>query len=182
MKEKLQTFSHWLNETPAGNRFASWFLWVAVFVTFCVLGLRELNAQTAYGHSNSGVCIYDRQGLPRSESIQGAPACACALRGGISGWPDNTNPNGARSRRLTALTRSVFGDSEPSPPDLKFHDRLTDAGLRTALCYHQSYARVLHPSLSAAFDTTRANARINRAIRAFDREIGRLWKGQTLAA
>ena len=63
--------------------------------------------------------------------------------------------------------------------------RVTDDGLRTAMCYHRSYARVLRPSMSVVFDfaaPTATAARLNRAIDSFDNEIGRLWEGYGLAA
>ncbi len=60
---------------------------------------------------------------------------------------------------------------------------VTDAGLRAALCYHRTYARVLRPALSVAFDASAQSAtRLNRAINAFDTEIQRLWEGRGLAA
>ena len=60
--------------------------------------------------------------------------------------------------------------------------RVTDAGLRTALCYNRICARVLRPTLSVVFDRSRANARINGAIESFDREMQHLWEGRQLAA
>ncbi|MCY4112018.1 MAG: hypothetical protein OXF96_08775 [Chloroflexi bacterium] len=61
--------------------------------------------------------------------------------------------------------------------------RVTDDGLRTALCYHRTCARVLRPAMSAVFDAPpRASSRINRAVDSFDREIQRLWEGHILAA
>ena len=61
--------------------------------------------------------------------------------------------------------------------------RVTDAGLTTALCYQRAHARVLRPAMATLFDPDeRAHARINRTVRAFDREIQRLWKGHRIAA
>ena len=60
--------------------------------------------------------------------------------------------------------------------------RVTDEGLRVALCYHRTHARVLRPVLSVAFDASRSNAPINRAISSFDHHIQRLWEGRQLAA
>ena len=61
--------------------------------------------------------------------------------------------------------------------------RVTDDGLRTAMCYHRAHARVLRPAMSVAFQAPpRSNARLNRAIDSFDREVQRLWDGQGLAA
>ena len=61
--------------------------------------------------------------------------------------------------------------------------RVTDNGLRTALCYHRTYARVLQPAISVAFDApARSVSRLNRAIKSFDHEIQRLWEGYDLAA
>ena len=61
--------------------------------------------------------------------------------------------------------------------------RVTDHGLRTALCYHRTYARVLRPAMSAVFDApSRSASRLNRAVESFDREVRRLWEGYDLAA
>ena len=61
--------------------------------------------------------------------------------------------------------------------------RVTERGIKTALCYHRTLARVLRPALAMLFDPAdRKNARINRAVAAFDREIHRLWRGQPIAA
>ena len=61
--------------------------------------------------------------------------------------------------------------------------RVTDAGLRTAMCYHRTHARVLRPALAVVFDApARAAARLNRAVDSFDSEVQRLWKGRQLAA
>ena len=61
--------------------------------------------------------------------------------------------------------------------------RVTDEGLRTAMCYHRTHARVLRPAMSVAFQAPpRVAARLDRAIDSFDREIQRLWEGRSLAA
>ena len=61
--------------------------------------------------------------------------------------------------------------------------RVTDDGLRTALCYHRTYARVLRPAMSVVFDAPpRSASRLNRAVDSFDRQIQRLWEGRQLAA
>ncbi len=61
--------------------------------------------------------------------------------------------------------------------------RVTDAGLRTAMCYHRTHARVLRPALAVVFDAPpRAAARLNRAVDSFDSEVQRLWEGRQLAA
>ena len=61
--------------------------------------------------------------------------------------------------------------------------RVTDDGLRTALCYHRTYARVLRPAMSVVFDTPpRSAARLTRAVESLDREVQRLWEGCALAA
>ena len=59
--------------------------------------------------------------------------------------------------------------------------RVTDDGLRVALCYHRTGTRVLRPALSLAFDASRDHVRINRAIASFDSEIERLWEGRLAA-
>ena len=61
--------------------------------------------------------------------------------------------------------------------------RVTAAGIRTALCYQRTYARVLRPTLSAVFDTDPPRgSRLKRTVDVFDREIVRLWEGHELAA
>ena len=61
--------------------------------------------------------------------------------------------------------------------------RVTDHGLRTALCYHRTYARVLRPAMSVVFDApSRSASRLNRAVESFDRQVQRLWEGYDLAA
>ena len=60
---------------------------------------------------------------------------------------------------------------------------VTDDGLRTALCYHRTYARVLRPAMSVVFDAPpRSASRLNRAVDSFDSEVQRLWAGRQLAA
>ncbi len=61
--------------------------------------------------------------------------------------------------------------------------RVTDDGLRTALCHHRTYARVLRPAMSVVFDAPpRTASRLDRAVDSFDQEIQRLWEGRMLAA
>ena len=61
--------------------------------------------------------------------------------------------------------------------------RVTDHGLRTALCYHRTYARVLRPAMSVVFEAPpRSASRLARAVDSFDREVQRLWEGYDLAA
>ena len=50
---------------------------------------------------------------------------------------------------------------------------------RSPVRYHRTYARVLRPALSVAFDAAASKAiPLPRALRRFDREIDRLWNGQ----
>ena len=61
--------------------------------------------------------------------------------------------------------------------------RVTEDGVRTALCYHRTHARVMKPAMSVSFDPeTRSTARLRRVLDAFDNEIDRLWEGRQLAA
>lgn len=61
--------------------------------------------------------------------------------------------------------------------------RVTDDDLRTALCYHRTYARILRPAMSVLFDAPpRSASRLNRAVDSFDHEIQRLWEGHILTA
>ncbi|MCY4536106.1 MAG: hypothetical protein OXB91_12140, partial [Bryobacterales bacterium] len=61
--------------------------------------------------------------------------------------------------------------------------QVTDEGFRTALCFHRTYARVLRPSLSVVFDSAAAvPTPLQKAVQRLDREIDRLWEGQTIAA
>ncbi len=59
--------------------------------------------------------------------------------------------------------------------------RLTPEGLRIALAYHRTHARVLGPVLSATSDPE-ANSKIRSALASYDRELQRAWIGQPLAA
>ena len=61
--------------------------------------------------------------------------------------------------------------------------RLTADGLRTALVFHRTYARVLRPSLAAALAPEAApTAPLNKVLERFDGELQRLWEGQSVAA
>ncbi len=61
--------------------------------------------------------------------------------------------------------------------------RVTEAGLRTALCFHRTYARVLRPALSVVFDNSVSDPRpLQKAVECFDHEINRLWEGYSIAA
>ena len=112
-------------------------------------------------------------------------------------------PNGFQNRQLREMVAPLLGLSvnEYNPGRMTYDLRrlrlrglikripyshrytVTDAGLRAALCYHRTYARVLRPALSVAFDASAQTAtRLNRAINAFDTEIQRLWEGRGLAA
>lgn len=59
--------------------------------------------------------------------------------------------------------------------------RVTDDGLKTALCHHRTYARVLRPVMSAVFDAPPRPACRLRAVDSFDREIQQLRRGRQLA-
>ena len=59
--------------------------------------------------------------------------------------------------------------------------RVTDRGLRIALCYQRLHRRVLCPSLAAVFDTDTPPA-LGRLVNRYDRHIQRLWEGQQFAA
>ena len=61
--------------------------------------------------------------------------------------------------------------------------RITARGLRVALCYQRTYARVLRPTLAAVLDANPPrDTRLKRTVETFDREIARLWEGHDLAA
>ena len=61
--------------------------------------------------------------------------------------------------------------------------RPTSDGLRTALVFHRTYARVLRPSLSAALDPDAApTAPLNKALEHFDSELQHLWEGRCVGA
>ena len=61
--------------------------------------------------------------------------------------------------------------------------RVTEKGIRVALCYQRTYARVLRPALAAVFDDhPPRGSRLQRIVEVFDREIDRLWEGHELAA
>ncbi len=87
-----------------------------------------------------------------------------------------------RGRMTYDLRRlRLRGLIEKIPFTRRYRD--TDDGLRTALCYHRTYARVLRPAMSVVFDAPpRSAPRLNRAVDSFDSEIQRLWEGRQLAA
>ena len=61
--------------------------------------------------------------------------------------------------------------------------RVTARGIRIALCYQRTYARVLRPALAAVCDPDPPrNSRLKRTVEVFDREFERLWEGHELAA
>ena len=60
---------------------------------------------------------------------------------------------------------------------------VTAAGLRSAMCYHRVFARVMRPALSVVLGAPpKHECRLNRAVASFDREVDRLWQGMPLAA
>ena len=75
----------------------------------------------------------------------------------------------------------VHGLIERIPRSRRY--RVTARGIRVALCYQRTYARVLRPALAAVFDDDppRSN-RLKRTVEVFDREFDRLWEGHELAA
>ena len=85
-------------------------------------------------------------------------------------------------RRTYDLRRvRIHGLNERIPRSRRY--RVTAAGIRTALCYQRTYARVLRPTLSTVFDADPPCAsRLKRTVEAFDHEIDRLWEGHDLAA
>ena len=75
----------------------------------------------------------------------------------------------------------VHGLIERIPRSRRY--RVTTRGIRVALCYHRTYARVLRPGLAAVFDEDPPrSSRLGRTVQAFDHEIDRLWEGHELAA
>ena len=61
--------------------------------------------------------------------------------------------------------------------------RVTQQGLRTALCFHRTDARVLRPALAVVFEQDAPNpAPLQEAVQRLDREIDRLRKGCSNAA
>ena len=59
--------------------------------------------------------------------------------------------------------------------------RVTDEGVRIALCYHRVQRRALCPAFSAVFDSDTPPA-LGRLVKHFDLHIQRLWQGHQLAA
>ena len=75
-----------------------------------------------------------------------------------------------------------FADSSSESPRTRRY-RVTDDGIRIALCYGRTHARVMRPAMSLVFDAPQRTAtRLNRAVADFDREVDRLWQGRQLAA
>ncbi len=97
----------------------------------------------------------------------------------LMGWSLETY---GRNRMTYDLRRlRLHGLIERIPHTRRY--RVTDDGLRTALCYHRTYARVFRPTLSVVFDAPpRTACRLRRAVDSFDREIQQLWHGRQLAA
>ena len=61
--------------------------------------------------------------------------------------------------------------------------RVTPEGLRTALCFQRTYARVLRPTLSVVFDGSPSHTTpLQKTVERLDREIQRLWEGYSIAA
>ena len=61
--------------------------------------------------------------------------------------------------------------------------RVTRKGLRTALCFHRTYARVLRPTLSVVFEEQPKHpVPLQKALARLDCEVDRLWKGHPIAA
>lgn len=61
--------------------------------------------------------------------------------------------------------------------------RLAADGLRTALVFHRTYARVLRPSLSAALAPEAApTTPLNKALEHFADKLQHLWEGQSVGA
>ena len=60
--------------------------------------------------------------------------------------------------------------------------RVTQRGLRTALCFHRTYARVLRPALSVLFEDHPTNpVPLQKAVARVDRAVDQLWKGCSIA-
>ena len=97
----------------------------------------------------------------------------------LMGWSLDTY---GRNRMTYDLRRlRLHGLIERIPYTRRY--RVTDSGLKTALCYHRTYARVLRPAMSVVFDAPpRSACRLRRAVDSFDREIQQLWQGRQLAA
>ena len=75
----------------------------------------------------------------------------------------------------------VHGLIERIPRSRRY--RVTTAGIRTALCYQRTYARVLRPALATVFGPNPPrDTRLKRTVEAFDREIDRLREDHELAA
>ena len=132
-----------------------------------------------------------RFGDPRVRALLAAPLAFRVL------------PDGFRNRNLRETAAPLIGLSMEqcsrgrmtyAPRRLRLHGlieripltkrhRVTDDGLRTALCCHRTCARVLRPAISVAFDApARSASRLKCAIKSFDHEIQRLWEGYGLAA
>ena len=75
----------------------------------------------------------------------------------------------------------VHGLIERIPRSRRY--RVTERGIRVALCYQRTYARVLRPALAAVLDDDPPrSSRLRRTVETFDREFNRLWEGHDLAA
>ena len=113
--------------------------------------------------------------LPRGFANRDLREAAAPLMGlSVADYRRNRTTYDLRRLRLRGLIERI-------PHTRRY--RVTDDGLRTALCYHRTHARVMRTAMSAVFEAPAANAaRLAKAVDAFDREINRLWEGQPLAA
>ena len=131
-----------------------------------------------------------RFGDPRAGAVRGLgglPATARRLRQSgparNRGAPAGTVRRGYHRNRTTYDLRRLRlrGLIERIPHTRRY--RVTDDGVRTALCYQRTHAGVMKPALAVSFDpATPSTARLRRVLEAFDDEINRLWEGRQLAA
>ena len=170
-----------------------------------LLRVQRASATTARSEGPSSMISSSHGWLPTAASV--VPRCASAAHGVqallCALLAFRLVPRGFDNRQLRAHVAPLLGVAAESwSPGrmtcdlrrLRIHGlieriprsrryRVTDAGLRTAMCYQRTYARVLRPALAAVFDPDppRSN-RLKRTVEVFDREIDRLWEGHDLAA
>ena len=155
----------------------------------CTIGADVLDALHRPGHIHGQRASALRFGDPRVQAL-----CAALLQFDLL-------PNGFRNRELRGAVASLCGLSpEAYGPGRMTYDlrrlrlrgiieriphtqryRLTAEGLCIALAYHRTQARVLGPVLSATLDGE-STTRLHEAVAMYDREVGHLWEGQTVAA
>lgn len=157
----------------------------------CTLGLEAVEALQAPAIVDGQRSAALRFGDRRIQALMGALLAFSLLPGGFTNadlrarmaplmghsveeWTSGRMTYDLRRLRLRGLIARL-------PRSRKY--RITKEGMRTALCYHRIYHRVLQPTMSVALDADpSSDTRLEKVIRRFDGEVDRLWKAYPRAA